>query len=136
MPDDTIKPIPAKDTPTTQLGTLDDLNTPPKEASNTQYILAVVIMFLVGVIGVVLISLFNKTQDLGVVITAVFGLLTPTTLSLLSFMKSQETHLSVNSRLDGFIKNAQVAALLTGRAQGIVQGTDTANARTDMLQTK
>lgn len=105
---------------------------PIKPINNKPYITAVVSMMLIGVAGTVLISIFRPEQDLIVVITAIFGLLTPTTLSLLSFMKSQETHLSVNSRLDQFIKNADAIA----RAEGEIKGARTANERTDALSKK
>lgn len=121
-------PLP-DDTPTTQAGTLTDMNTPPKAASNMPYIIAVVAMIALGIIAVVVLASTRKDTDIIVLIGAVFGVLTPTTLALLSFMKSQETHLSVNSRLDGFIKNAQMAAL----AQGNIEGRDVANLRNERM---
>ena len=96
---------------------------------NRKYLIAVVSMFIFGVSGIVLISTLSPKQDLIIVISAVFALLSPTTLSLLSFMKAQETHLSVNSRLDEFIKNADLAA----RAEGEIEGARKANQRADKL---
>lgn len=95
--------------------------------SNRQYLVAIISMFFFGVVGIVLVSTFRQGQDLPIIITAIFSVLTPTTLSLLSFMKSQETHLSVNSRLDQFIKNADIAA----RAEGKIEGARVANKRND-----
>ncbi len=102
---------------------------PPQVPNNTPYIVAVVLMVLGGVLGSVVINVFRSTQDNTLVIAAIFGFLAPTTLSLLAFMKAQETHLSVNSRLDGFINNAAAAA----NAQGIITGQQQANDRTDAL---
>src|SRR5678816_4493850 len=53
--------------------------------------------------------------------------------SLLAFMKAQETHLSVNSRLDAFMRNAEMVAHVQGMAEGRAQGRTDANARTDEL---
>lgn len=106
---------------------LPDKPTPP---SNTQYIVAVVAMMLIAVAGVVVIVVLRPEADVALVIAAVFGFLAPTTLSMLSFMKAQETHLSVNSRLDQFIRNAEMAA----RAEGIGEGEKKANERTDALR--
>ncbi len=57
----------------------------------------------------------------------IFGSIGPTTLSLLAYMKSQETHLSVNSRLEQFISSngrAQRAeGELAGRAAGQLEET-------------
>lgn len=98
-------------------------------ANNAPYLVAVVLMVLIAISGVVLIVIFRPDADILIVFSGVFGFLTPTTLSLLAFMKSQETHLSVNSRLDEFIQNAEAAAEERGKRMG----RETANARTDML---
>ena len=103
-------------------------------ADNLQYVIAILVMALLGVVAVVGITLSRPHDDNSILITAVLGFLAPTTLSLLSFMKSEQTHISVNSRLDSFLKTAQAAALNQGVAQGIIQGTDAANARTDQLK--
>lgn len=95
--------------------------------TNGQYLVAIISMFFFGVVGIVLVSTLRQGQDLPIIITAIFSVLTPTTLSLLSFMKSQETHLSVNSRLDDFIKNVDIAA----RAEGQIEGARVANKRND-----
>lgn len=123
-------PLPAADTPTTQEGTLTDLNLPPKAASNIPYLITVAVMFAVGALLVGLLAWVRPETDLLVIFGAVFGFVTPTTAAILAFQKSQETHLSVNSRLDGFIKNAQTAAL----AQGNIEGRDAANARNDLIK--
>lgn len=95
------------------------------KSSNTPYIIAIIIMATLGALGIVVISLFNPGKDNSLIIASLLGFLTPTTLSLLALMKSQETHLSVNSRLEEFIKNAGDAA----RAEGVIEGRDSENAK-------
>jgi hypothetical protein len=101
--------------------------------NNLPYIVAVVLMMIIGVGGVVTISLARPNQDNTSIITTILGFLAPTTLSLLAFMKAQETHLSVNSRLDAFMRNAELAARVQGVIEGRSQGRDDANLRTDAL---
>lgn len=93
-----------------------------KRSNNAQYIGAVVAMMAFGIIGSVLITALRPQEDNIVVIAAMLGFLAPTTFSILAFMKAQETHLSVNSRLDGFIENAERAAGAEGRMQGQKEG--------------
>lgn len=124
--------IQVADTPTTQMGVLEDMNMPPKAASNAPYLITIIVMFFIGIMGTGLIAALRPETDLLTIIAAIFAFLTPTTASILAFQKAQETHLSVNSRLDGFIKNAQAAALATGREQGAAD----ANTRNDVLNAK
>jgi hypothetical protein len=102
------------------------------QPTNQPYLIAIVLMILVGIAGVAAIVALRPDADILVVGAMVFGFITPTTLSLLSFMKAQETHLSVNSRLDGFIRNAEAAARGEGREEGRLK----ANNRTDALAGK
>lgn len=97
--------------------------------TNLSYIRAVIIMVLLGCFMALVIVLVRPDKDNVEIIASIFGLLTPTTLSLLAFMKSQETHLSVNSRLDDFISEASTSA----KAQGIIEGRNEANERNDKL---
>ena len=102
--------------------------------NNTPYIIAVVLMATLGIVGVVCVSIFRPGQDNISVYGLIGTFVGPTTLSLLAFMKAQETHLSVNSRLDAFMRNAEVAAHIRGIAEGVTQGRDSANQRTDALK--
>lgn len=97
--------------------------------NNIPYIAAVVIMMLVGVAAAVAITFARPTTDNTLLIGSVFGFLLPTTLSLLAFMKAQETHLSVNSRLDAFMTQARLEA----HALGVSEGRVTAERRADFL---
>jgi hypothetical protein len=71
---------------------------------SSAYVVAVVIMMALGVSGATLIALFRHEPDNTMMIMHLFGFLTPTTVALLALMKSQETHLSVNSRMDELLK--------------------------------
>jgi hypothetical protein len=101
--------------------------------NNVPYLIAVVAMMMVGVAGVVTVEVLRPTADNLALNASILGFLAPTTLSLLAFMKSQETHLSVNSRLDAFMANARMAAHAQGINEGRQQGRDAANERTDTL---
>lgn len=89
---------------------------------NTPYIGAVVIMFLIGVVATTSIVIARPESDNSILIATILGLVASTTASILAFLKSQETHLSVNSRLDGFIANAEKAS----HAEGVIEGRDDA----------
>jgi len=103
-------------------------------SSNMQYVIAVVVMMMIGVIAVtVLVVMRPDNKENLIVIGLILGFLAPTTLSLLALMKSQETHLSVNSRLDAFMNNAKLAAYAKGVTEGRSEGRISADNRTDTL---
>lgn len=91
---------------------------------NTPYLLVSGGMAVVGVIAIVAITSLRPDQDNAVLIATIIGLLASTTASILSFQKSQQTHLSVNSRLDSFIASAEAAAGAKGQLQGFKEGSD------------
>lgn len=90
---------------------------------------AIVAVLLIGVAGVVVISVLRPDLDPLAVSAVIFGFLTPSTLSLMSYLKAQETHLAVNSRLEEFIRNATKAAQAVGQEAGRKES----EARTDEL---
>lgn len=101
--------------------------------NNLQYIVAIVTMAFLSTSAVVAVTVFRAGTDNAAIITAIVGLTMPTTLSLLAFMKAQETHLSVNSRLDAFMAQARFASHAQGMMDGRKEGRDAANERTDQL---
>lgn len=103
--------------------------------NNVPYLVAIVGMVALAIVAFVAIAIARPQQDLVVLGGIVFTATAPTTLALLGFMKAQETHLSVNSRLDAFIQNATLAARVQGLADGRAQGHVDANLRTDALAT-
>lgn len=112
-----------------------DTNVP---VNNVPYIVAVLVMAGIGIAGAVITVALLPPVDIAPVIAAIFGFLTPTTLSLLAFLKTQETHVLVNSRMTEFMATLQESvqdksaiAKAQGVAQGVAQGTADANKRTD-----
>ena len=87
-------------------------------ASHVPYVVAICVMALLGVVMVLGIQAMRPKDDNTALITMGIGFLATMTTSILALMKAQETHLSVNSRLDQFMKTAQAASL----AEGILQG--------------
>lgn len=109
---------------------------PIEEDDTAKYLWAVFGSLLVGISGVAAILWLRPDFDILVVAGIIFAFLTPTTTSILALMKGQETnkqvketHLSVNSRLDAFIESTAAVA----RAEGVQEGRDKADARTDEL---
>jgi len=110
------------------------------------YLIAIVIMIMLGVLGVILIAALRPEDDIVVVGGLVFGFVTPATVSILTFIKAeeakfeseaakaqaQETHALVNSRMEQAIKDAARAAY----GDGVKDGRESANQRTDDLHTK
>ena len=109
---------------------------PPLQDDTGKYLVAIVASLVLGIGGVAVIVAVRPDFDILVVAGVIFAFLTPTTTSVLALMKTEdtnkqakETHLSVNSRLDAFIAQASASA----RAEGVVEGRDKANERTDSL---
>ena len=107
-----------------------------RRINNIPYLITVLVMFSFGVVSIILVSKFRPDTDIVLLIGAVSAFIIPTTASVMAFMKSQETHLSVNSRLDQFIKNADLVARSEGRQEGRQEGVDSANKRNDELRNK
>jgi len=104
--------------------------------SNVPYVIAVVVMIEIVVIAVTVIAVMRPEKDNTSLYALIMGSVGPTTLALLAFMKAQETHLSVNSRLDQFIRNAGEIARAEGEAVGRAAGRIDADQRTDTLKDK
>ncbi len=114
--------------------TEDDLKNALPVPNNVPYIMAVVTMIVVVIIAVTLIAVIRPDKDNSSLYVLILGSIGPTTISLLAFMKSQETHLSVNSRLEQFIRNADRAARAEGEIVGHAAGMASADRRTDTLK--
>lgn len=105
-----------------------------KTPGNLPYVIAVVAMAGLGVFGVVLITLLRPDKDNALLIASVLGFLTPTLMALLAFMKSQETKLLVNGRLDAMMESAKTAAFHEGVAHARIasQAVATTEARNNI----
>ena len=93
--------------------------TPSPQSSARPYIWAVVILILSGLVIALAILKLRPTADPIVIIGGILAGLTPTTAAVLALMKSNETHLSVNGRLDAWMAEHAKAA----RSEGVIQGT-------------
>jgi hypothetical protein len=79
-------------------------------------------MACLGVIAILVLTSLRPAQDNSVLIATVIGFLSTTTGVIMTFMKAQETHLAVNSRLDAFMASARKVGHLEGEASGRVAG--------------
>lgn len=102
--------------------------------SNVPYLIAVVVMVIVALAAVVVIAIVRPNQDNSALYVLITGFDTTTTAAILAFMKAQETHLSVNSRLEEFIRNADRSARAEGELAGREAGRESADHRTDSLK--
>ena len=86
--------------------------------SYTPYVWAGITMAALGGAFVLLILILRPNADPLVVIGGVVAPLAPTLAAIYALLKSQETHLSVNSRLTAFIEASAEAAAARGQLQG------------------
>ncbi len=107
---------------------------------NLPYLVAVIIMAAFALTAIITILVLRPTADNSSLIATVVSLTVPTTVSLLAFMKSTETHGIVNSRMDEFKRElvaasalASEAARTAGQLEGRREGVAAANARTDQI---
>lgn len=95
---------------------------PPSKAP---YVWAVVTLMLISVCMVLGIIALRPAYDVMLVIVGVTGFMAPTLAAVLSFLKAEETHAAVNSRLDAFMEEHGRAQ----RAEGVAEGTDDERSR-------
>jgi hypothetical protein len=86
----------------------------PQKSSIMPYIWATVIMFLIASLLVLGILILRPNADPLLVIGGIFGVVGTMTASILAVMKAQETHLSVNSRLDAWKRSMRTEARREG----------------------
>ena len=93
--------------------------------SNTPYLVSVVLMSMLGVAGVIAVLVLRPHEDNAALYTAIGGFVGPTTMALLAFLKTKETHVLVNGRMEEFKKllsrSAAQEVALSG-ARGVAQG--------------
>jgi len=95
------------------------------KTSNVPYLIAIVIMTVLGVVGIIAVLVLRPHDDNSALFVAIGGIIAPTTAALLAFLKGQETHLLVNSRMDEFKKLLSENAVLAekaARAEGVREG--------------
>lgn len=100
--------------------------------NNKPYLWAIGTMLTLTLTATILIVRGRKVDaETLQIVVLIFAFLSTTTLSLLTFMKAQETHLSVNSRLDAFMRHSREAALAEGAERGRAEERLRALAETD-----
>lgn len=82
------------------------------------YVVGVIVAMLLGVVASVIITVTRPETDNLPTIVLIFGFLAPTTVSLLTYLKAEETHKSVNSRLDSFVESETRLATSLGIEEG------------------
>lgn len=103
-------------------------------SNNIPYLIAVVAMSALGVFSTVAVIVLRPTADNAALYASIAGFILPTTMALLAFMKTQETHTLVDGRMDEFkrLLQAQADAAEAGaRRDGRAQGRAEAVAHTD-----
>jgi hypothetical protein len=101
---------------TTESTVLDTTNA--LKSSPTIYVMALVAMVFIGVASIVMVEVLRPNQDNMVLHGLILGFLTPTTMSLLSLLKANETHTIVNSRMTALLEMTQKAAFARGQLEG------------------
>lgn len=101
--------------------------------NNVPYLVAVVVMLGIAIAAITAIAILRPEKDNATLYALILGSTGPTTLALLAFMKSQETHLSVNSRLEQFIQSTDRSARAEGELLGRAVGREQSDQRTDKL---
>jgi hypothetical protein len=88
--------------------------------SRASYIWAVVTISAIGALVVLAVLWMRPTADPLAVVLDVSKGVAPTIAGVLAYMKAQDTHLMVNSRLDQFISAQSEVARNLGIAQGAI----------------
>jgi len=107
--------------------------------SNTPYLITILSAFMIGIVGTALFLYLRPESDFIIVSGVVFGIVGMLTTNVLTFMKtnegtkqSRETHILFNSRMDELMRKATALA----HAEGVQEGQDNANLRTDALKSE
>lgn len=74
------------------------LGDPIAKASILPYIVAMVVMALITIVAILLVTMMRPSSDNFQVLTMIIGFAGTITAAIMSMIKSQETHLTVNSQ--------------------------------------
>jgi hypothetical protein len=88
--------------------------------SEGKYIWAFVVITLLSFALIILTLLVRPNYDPVDVIIQISKMMVPTMAGVAAYLKSEETHIMINSRLDEFIKNSNLVARAEGAAQGVL----------------
>lgn len=113
---------------------LAQVNSEAQSKDTSRYLVTVIIVLVIGVVSFIITLWIRPDYDPLLVAGIIFAFLTPTTTSLLSFIKAEEantqaaeTHLSVNNHFDAQIRQA----MLSARQEGLEEGRKLADRRID-----
>jgi hypothetical protein len=90
----------------------------PKPSATIQYVVSALILFLLAALFIIAILYLRPALDPLLLITTVVGVFITIFTSVASFLKSQETHLTVNSQLSAW----KAESTKTAHAEGYIQG--------------
>lgn len=82
------------------------------------YVIVIALMSGLGLLVILAITWLRPTSDNSILIGLVLGFVTTTTAAIFVFLKSQETHLLFNSRMDEMMRNVAEVARLKGEKAG------------------
>lgn len=82
------------------------------------YVIVIALMSGVGLFVILLITWLRPDSDNTALIVMIMGFVTTTTAAIFVFLKSQETHLLFNSRMDEMMRNVEEVARLKGEKAG------------------
>lgn len=113
---------------------------PTSWGPKSTYLVAIVVMSCLGVTATLSVFYLRPDKDNATLLASIGGFILPTTMALLAFMKAQETHTIVNSRMDELKEELRRRAVIDieaahteGRTEGHEQGVSEANKRTDAI---
>jgi len=95
-------------------------------SSNMPYLVAAVIVLLIGVATIAVLAKLRPTADITVLAAVVSGFMVAITTSVWAVMKGQETHKTVNSRMDAML----VVVTELAHARGVREGQERQAAAT------
>ena len=82
------------------------------------YVIVVAMMMGVALMVILAITWLRPDEDNAILVGMVLGFATTTTAAIFVFLKSQETHLLFNSRMDEMMHNVSEVARLRGEKTG------------------
>lgn len=117
-----------------------------KPLNNVPYLIVVGFMILIGFVVFAVIAIRRPDIDIVILGGTVFAFIVTMTTSIFAVMKSNEsnttsrdTHILVNSRMGDFMEELERSAqdkAVIAKQEGVKQGIDEANKRTDELNLK
>lgn len=100
------------------------MNITTKHRDRTPYVWSLVIVIGISLMFMVIILLIRPEQDPVSLIGEILKPVVPTVAAVFAYLKSQEVHLQVNSRLDQLLEKSVREAHLTGMLDGLNQERD------------